>query len=285
MGKKQFLIGLILFVSITSNLYAQNYQLSAYNFGSLGKLTPVEQIKLLKKTGYKGLILNSETKSDSANLNFFLKKLRGDRKFRIHAVMVRYNFTDTPAKREGWKKIVDQISNRDIQLWVIFGKRTEGFNADFIEAKLNEMVAYTNGKNVGLVLYPHSNCVIASAEEALPFVQKINNPNLSLAVHLCHEIRAGNGTRLEDVFNAVKGHIGAVTVCGADSVADFSKPLLMDKSTIKPIGRGNFEMQKFIKPLRNSGYQGLIGFINFKIDEEPEMYLKSSITFWNKLTK
>lgn len=255
-------------------------ELSAYNFGSLGKLAPLDQIALLKKTGYRGIILNSESKEDTVNLGIFLNELKRDKHFKIHAVMVRYNFTDPLQKREGWKTIIDKIAPNGTELWFIFGKKTEGINDSFIETKLKEVVEYAKAKRVKVILYPHSKCYLASAEDALPFVQKIND--LKLAVHLCHEIRAGNGSRINAVFEHAKGYIGAVTLAGTDSVADFSKPVLMDKSTIKPIGLGNFNLANFVEPLRKSKYKGLIGFINFKIEDDPEVYLENSMSVWKK---
>ena len=263
----------------------KGWPLAAYNFGSLGKLTPVDQIALLKKAGYQGIILNSEKNDDLVNLDIFLKELRNDKHFKVHAVMARYNFADSLQKRERWKSLVDRIANKRIELWLIFGKKTEGITNSFIETKLREIVEYAKTKNVPVILYPHSTCYIASAEEALPFVQAINDTNLKLAVHLCHEMRAGNGSRMDMVFEHVKKYIGAVTLAGTDSVADFSQPLLMDKSTIKPIGQGNFNMKNFIKPLLKSEYKGTIGFINFKIDEEPEVYLNASMTVWKNMVK
>lgn len=260
-------------------------ELTAYNFGSLGKLSPTEQIALLKKTGYKGIILNSETKEDSTDLDLFLNELKIDKHFKIHAVMVRYNFTDPLQKREGWKTIIDRIAHKKIELWFIFGKKTEGITNSFIETKLIEVVEYAKAKKVKVILYPHSKCYLASAEDALPFVEKINDHNLKLAVHLCHEIRAGNGSRMDEVFEHVKSYIGVVTLAGTDSVADFSKPILMDKSTIKPIGQGNFNMKNFIEPLRKSKYKGLLGFINFKIEDNPEVYLENSMSEWIKMNK
>jgi sugar phosphate isomerase/epimerase len=260
-------------------------ELSAYNFGSLGKLAPLEQLAVLKKTDYKGIILNSQTKSDTVNLDVFLTALKKNKHFKIHAVMVRYDFTDPVQKREGWKIIVDKIANKNIEIWVIFGKKAVDITDNFIETKLKEVVEYAKTKQVKVILYPHSNCYIASAEEALPFVQKINDPNLQLAVHLCHEIRAGNGARISSVFENVKQYIGAVTLAGTDSMADFSKPKLMDTSTIKPIGQGNFNMAKFIEPLRKSGYKGMVGFINFKIEDDPKTYLKNSMMEWRELNK
>jgi sugar phosphate isomerase/epimerase len=287
----KFEILLICLMATTFTLVSQSSEkqskselsnLTAYNFGSFGRLAPIEQIKVLKVAGYKGIILNSQTREDSVNLNFFIKELRNDKQFNIHALMIRYNFNETEQVREKWKMWVDKIAGKNIELWVIFGKKLDGINDGFIESKLREIVKYAKSKKIKVILYPHSTCYIASAEEALPFVKKINDKNLQLAVHLCHEIRAGNGDRISTVFENVKPYIGAVTLAGTDSVADFSKPKLMDASTIKPIGQGNFDMKNFIEPLLKSDYKGKIGFINFKIEDDPEIYLKSSIIEWNK---
>jgi len=59
----------------------------------------------------------------------------------------------------------------------------------------------------------------------------------------------------------------------------------MDSSTIKPLGQGNYDLKRFLEPLRNSGYKGVVGFINFKIEEDPETYLDASMKVWRTLTK
>jgi len=105
-----------------------------------------------------------------------------------------------------------------------------------------------------------------------------------LAVHLCHEIRAGNGARMDQVFDHVKGRIGAVTLAGTDSIADFSAPKRMDSSTIKPLGQGNYNLELFVKPLLKSGYKGSVGLINFKIEDDPETYLGASLKVMKTLT-
>ncbi len=288
MKSNRFLFVLILLIFCGGILAAtkahtkkERFSLTAYNFGSLGKLSPEEQIQTLKKTGYTGIILNSETQEDLDNLDLFFKETKKTSGFSVHAIMARYNFTDP--NREKWKSLVDTIAGRGIELWIIFGKKKEGITDSFIEEKLREVVLYSAKKHVRVILYPHSLCYIASAEAALPFVEKINAPNLKLAIHLCHEIRAGNGNRMDEVFEHVKGKIGAVTLAGTDSVADFTSNLTMDKSTIKPIDAGNYDLRKFILPLLKSDYMGKVGFINFKIEENPETYLKHSIRVWESL--
>jgi len=267
------------------NTAKSDWPFAAYNFGSLGKLAPETQIDLLEKTGYDGIILSCESQTDFNNLDKYIAKAAKTKNFNIVAVFERYNFNDSTARKERWMKVVDKIAGKRTQLWIIFGKKTEGITEGFIEDKLREMVSYSAPKGVTVVLYPHSKCYIASAEEALPFVEKIDHPNLKLAVHLCHEIRAGNGSRMNEVFEHVKGRIGAVTLAGTDSVADFSAPKLMDSSTIKPLGQGNYNLDNFIGSLLKSEYKGPVGFINFKIEEEPENYLDSSIQVWKNISQ
>lgn len=260
------------------------WQLTAYNFGGLENLKPEEQINLLNNTGYKGIILRGATEENVQNLDRFIIEAEKIEDFNIQSVFVRYNFQDSETDQNRWKSVVDKIAGTRTQLWVIFGKKTEGISDSFVVAKLKEITSYCSPKGVEVILYPHSKCYIESAEEALPFVEKINQANLKLAFHLYHEIRAGNGSRINEVFANVQNWIGAVTIAGTDSVADFSSPLAMDKSTVKPIGQGNFEMKQFSEPLLLSGYLGAVGFMNFKIDEEPQVYLETSMREWEKLT-
>jgi sugar phosphate isomerase/epimerase len=142
---------------------------------------------------------------------------------------------------------------------------------------------YAEENKVRVVLYPHSKCYIESAEQALPFVKRNHSIRLGLAVHLCHEIRAGNAHRIGEVVNAVRPFIGAVTLCGTDSLADFRTAYTMDTTTIKPLDKGNFDTSGFLSAVGRSGYRGAIGFINFSIKEKPPGYLKRSIQKWNLL--
>ena len=69
------------------------------------------------------------------------------------------------------------------------------------------------------------------------FVDKIDHSNLKLAFHLYHDIRAGNGSRIPEVFENIKHQLGAVTLVGTDSIADFTTKITRDTTTIKPLLR------------------------------------------------
>ncbi len=287
---KFVLIFSFLSCSPTKNTDKQSYTnikwpIASYNYGGLEKKTPKEQMQLLENSGYDGIVLKSEKTEDFNSIDEFIRLDEMNPKFKINAVFERYNFNDPTERKERWLKVADKIANKNIQLWIIFGKKTAGITDDFVEEKLREITTYCKNKNIEVILYPHSDCYFSSAEEALPLVEKINKPNLNLAVHLYHEVRAGNGARIAEVFEKVKHRLGAVSLAGSDVVADYTNSKTRDTSTIKPIGYGNFDLANFIKPLKKSNYKGSVAFMNFGIKENPETYLPRSLKEWNKLIR
>ena len=109
---------------------------------------------------------------------------------------------------------------------------------------------------------------------------KIDHPNLKIAFHLYHDIRAGHGSRIPEVFENIKHRLGAVTLAGTDSIADFTTKFTRDTTTIKPLGRGNYDMNNFVEILSNSGYKSSVGFMNFKL-KHPTVYLPRSKNIWD----
>jgi sugar phosphate isomerase/epimerase len=257
------------------------WPISSYNFGGMENMSVEEQVALLRKSGYQGITLRIAKDIDFKNLPDFLSEADKFDDFSINALFVRYNFDDSVERRESWTDVVDQIAGKNIQLWVIFGKKVEGYGNVFVENKLREIVDYAKQKEVEVVLYPHSSCFFESAEEGMPLVEKINDDNLKIAFHLYHEVRAKNGHRIHEVLNVIEHKLGAVTLAGTDSVADYSSPRTRDTSTIKPLGEGTFDLKQFALELNKTEYSGYIGLMNFHLKEAPEVYLPRSKGIWD----
>lgn len=255
--------------------------ISSYNFGEMGKMSIPNQITLLRDSGYHGIILKSETKKDFEIFDQYLMVTDSLDDFKIDAVFERYRHRDDDERRERWKEVVDKIAGKSTQLWMIFSK---GFDDVFMEEKIREIVSYATSKKVVVVLYPHSGTYLESAEEALVFADKINHPNLKVAFHLYHEIRAGHGSRIPEVIKNIKHRLGAVTLAGTDSIPDNTSALTRDTTTIKPFGRGNYNIKDFIDVLSNAGYKGSVGFMNFKF-KTPKEYLPRSKKIWDDFLK
>lgn len=264
-----------------NNSRVNNWPISSYNFGGMENMSAEEQVSLLRKSGYQGITLRVAKGYNFKMLPEFISEVDKYDDFNINAVFIRYNFDDPLELRESWADVVNQIAERNIQLWVIFGKKIEGYGDAFVEEKLREIVDYSTPKEVEVILYPHSSCYFESAEEGMPLVEKINQDNLKIAFHLYHEIRAKNGSRIPQVLNGIKHKLGAVTLAGTDSVADYTSSRTRDTTTIKPLGKGTFDVKQFALELNETEYSGYIGLMNFHFKEVPEVYLLRSKNIWD----
>jgi hypothetical protein len=164
-----------------------------------------------------------------------------------------------------------------------YWRKKAGLTPELLEKEIRSVVEYAASKSLKVTLYPHSKNIIATAEEALVYVKKINSPNLDLAVHTCHEILAGNGGRIEEVLENVKNYLGYVTIAGADNIPNQTTTSGdWDASTLMPLYRGNFDITRVLKKLRSLNYKGSIGFINHRITEAPSTYLQLSKLTYDK---
>ena len=262
---------------------ATNNPFFAYNFGGLENLPPATQIKLLKDNGYDGITLRMAKAEHVQQYKEFAEIVDKTDDFKIYSVFVRYNFDATPEDQNRWKTVVDLIQDKGIDLWFIFGKPIEGVNDEQVEGILRNVVNYSASKNVPVTLYPHSWCYFYSAEQSLPMVKKINHPNLKLALHTCHELKAGNAGRLDEVVYNVKDYLSFITIAGAAKVTDMTSRKSMDRTTIQPLEDGAYDFAPFLKALKEVNYKGPVGYINFKFDKEPDDYLPKSLAEWKRL--
>jgi len=114
-----------------------------------------------------------------------------------------------------------------------------------------------------------------SAEEALPFVEEIQNGNVFLSLHLCHEIRAGNGDRLDEVAAKIGPLLRMPSINGAD-VDAVNETQGWDRS-IKPLTKGDYDSSQFLKALSSVGYEGPVILHTWALDDEAADHHETSI--------
>ncbi len=276
-------------VQVSSNIEAKtitddgNNPFFAYNFGGLDKLTPTEQIKMLKDNGYDGITLRMAKAEHVEQYKEFAEIVDKTDDFKIYSVFVRYNFDAAPEDQNRWKTVVNLIQDKGIDLWFIFGKPIEGVGDEQVEGILRNVVNYSASKKVPVTLYPHSWCYFYTAEQSLPMVKKINHPNLKLAIHTCHELKAGHAGRLDEIVYNVKDYLSFITIAGAAKETDMTSRKSMDRTTIQPLEDGEYDFAPFLKALKEVNFKGPVGYINFKFDKEPEDYLPKSLAEWKLL--
>jgi sugar lactone lactonase YvrE len=263
--------------------FRYDWPLYIYNFGGLDKYSVEEQVKMLHDYGYAGMAVDIADEAKQKQFDQYhaaAKKLDG---FKIYAAFYRFNYDEKTGFSRDWTQVVDRLAGTGTDLWLITGKPQDGLTPEMLEKEIRALVDYAATKKLKVTLYPHSKNIISTAEEALVYVEKINRPNFDLAVHTCHEIRAGNADRIEEVLEKVKSHLGYVTIAGSDNVPNQISGSEWEYSTLKPLYRGNFDLTRVLKKLRSLDYRGSIGFINHRIAEAPDIYLplsKSTYDQW-----
>ncbi|MDI1337555.1 MAG: TIM barrel protein [Lacunisphaera sp.] len=262
--------------------------LYVYNFGGLESLSPEKQCAAATTAGFAGLVLDVNKPETLANLPRHLAYCMLPHATKILAVFTRIDFADPAADTGRYQEVVRQIAGHDIPLWIILGNKKPGLTRPEAEAALAAAVAFAGEHGVRSALYPHSHCYVSSAEQALPYVQKINRLDFTLLLNLCHEMRAGNGDRLGEVVKACAPHISAVIISGADAKVDMTSPRTMDRSTLQPLDRGAFDWASLVRLTDAAGIRAHVAFINFKINtnygEDYREYLPRSIAAWRKAT-
>ncbi len=260
-----------------------DWPLFVYNFGGLDKFSIEEQVNMIHNYGYSGMTVDIGSPSKLADLANYQSAAKKHENFKIFSAFYRFNFDEKQGFSKEWKQAVDQLAGTGTDLWLITGEKKVGLTPELLEKEIRAVVDYATSKSLKVTLYPHSKNIIASAEEALVYVKKINSPNLDLAVHTCHEIRAGNAGRIEEVLENVKNYLGYVTIAGADNIPNIpATGGEWESSTLKPLYRGNFDLTRVLKKLKSINYKGSIGFINHRITEAPDSYLPISKATYDK---
>ena len=259
-----------------------DWPLFIYNFGGLEKYSIEDQVNLLQRYGYAGMAVDIGNATKLAELERYQTAAKKADHFKIYTAFYRFNYDEKNGLSHDWNQAIDRLAGTGTDLWLISGEKRNGLTPDLLEKEMRAVVDYAASNSVKVTLYPHSKNVVSTAEEALVYVEKINRPNFDLAVHTCHEIRAGNADRIEEVLEKVKNHLGYVTIAGSDNIPNGITGSDWEYSTLKPLYRGNFDLTRVLKKLRSLDYRGSIGFINHRISEAPDTYLPLSKSSYDK---
>jgi len=273
------------FVAASQNAYGDAGQpLYIYDSGGLHEMSFEQQAKLVEESGFAGLLIEVESDEDLKNLPLQLAYGRPPHSTRTVAVTVRFDFVDIDKEVAASREAVRAIAHQDIDLWVIVGNKNKDATMEDAEDAVGTLVDYASQHGVRTAIYPHSYCLINSIEEALPLVEKLNKPDLSIVMHLTHEMRAGNTYRMREVMQLSAPHINAITISGADTEIDWASRATMQNSTIKSLDRGNFDWTEFMDDAKSFGIDVPVTFINVLIADAPSDYLPRSMAAWRAYT-
>lgn len=274
------LIKLLFFIlSIYASAQGIDKSLYAFDF-KMDHLSIPERTKLFAELGYSGTTLRVQSDEQREILQSYLKTeefISG--KLTIPVVFFGFNFSNNvESQNKMWRKTLAALPD-GTALWIII-------NGDATKEKtmalLKEMAQEGRKVNKDIVIYPHDNCFIESVEDAIPYLKELNEPNLFLTLHLCHELRAGNGNRLLDVAIKAAPYLKLASISGSN-ITMFENDKGNWSDAIKPLDEGDFDVSKFVSVLQKIKFRGKTVLHTFGIEEEPKNHLSRSIEKWQTM--
>lgn len=276
---QNLLLTFILLQTFTLSSQAIDPSLYVFDF-ELDHLPLSERVTYLKEQGFAGLTMPIRSAVHLEKLKAYLNtdEVKSGA-FSVPIVFMAYDFKFKEKLDLLWKEAL--AISPGMPLWVIF-KSDENFTQEHIKGVLEEMTAEAAKFGSDIVIYPHDRTMIEGVEQALPLVQQLNKNNLKLTLHLCHELRAGNGNRLLDIAIAASPYLTHASISGSNiSVIDNSTDW---SDTIKPLDEGDYDVEKFVSVLQKIKFKGKTVLHTFGIKDN-ENHLVRSMEKWNDMVK
>ena len=237
-----------------------------------------EQATMLKELGYEGVG------------HIWLEKVDERLKTLDAAGLKLFQITMTVTLAEGkpaydarFKEVLTFVKGRRVQFCLLVGgAKPSDTSADARGvAILREMSEVARDSDAQLLLYPHANDWIERIEDSVRVAQKVDRPNVGSMFNLCHWLRVDKQRDYAPLLKQAMPRLWAVSINGADEQDD--QPGW--ERYIQPLDKGDFDLGRFLKTLKELGFRGPIGLQCYGIGGDTREHLARSMAAWRKLSE
>jgi len=277
-------LSLLFLLFLNQLIHAQSFKPSFFCFEDAFLLsenyTFEDQARLLKTLGYDGIELEG--------LDNYEEKLRILDKYNLNVYMV-YIQIDLEKEQPYDTRLHDFIklvNGKAVTLWLHIHSEKYGpsdaAGDSLCVPILQELADFAKTNNVKLALYPHSRFWLEKLGDSVRLTQKAGRANLGAVFNLCHFLKTDTRDSLE--FKLVKSipYLSAVSINGAD---DGNTRDMEWARLIQPLGEGSFDVLNILRLLKINNYKGPVGLQCYDIKGDPAVFLKTSITTWERYLK
>ncbi len=238
--------------------------------------TAKEQVEMVRELGYAGIGCTA-----GKGLSEMLEELdKND--LRLFAVYLGANIdADQPKYGPELKEAIDVLKGRNSILWLFVQSKklrpsqTEGDKrAVEVIQEISNMAA---GAGLRVALYPHTGFWLEKVEDAIRVAKKVDRKNVGVTFNLCHWLRTEDEKNMRSLITSAMPHLFVVSINGADSGGKDWKQL------IQTLDRGTFNIGRFLRTLKRSGFTGPIGFQGYGIGGDAYDNLRRSMDAWLEL--
>lgn len=256
----------ILLTLCAVSLAANAHPFFAFDNGvGRGVWTPEEQVSQLSELGYAGISYQDEEDLDARLAAFEKGGLK------IFNLYVPCHVDQEPTYSEGLVRTIARLKGTGIDLWLT----VQGHAADDASAvkAIQEIADLAKASGIRVALYPHAGFHVASLDDALRVIEKVERDNVGLTFNLCHELKAGNGPRIDELLEKAAPQLFYVSINGAEPDGDWGR-------LIQPLGDGAFDVYAVLKKLKALAYAGPVGLQCYNVKGDPRQNLEKSMAAW-----
>ncbi len=142
---------------------------------------------------------------------------------------------------------------------------------------------------VKIMLYPHINCWIECAEDAIRVSEKVNRRNFGMTFNLCHFLAHSYREKIDpvkrfpDLAKESLPYLFAISFNGASAKPSDENHIW--NSFIQPLGDGNYDTYLYLKTFLDLNFSGPIGLQTYGIKQPSDVHLKESMDTWKRYKK
>ncbi len=189
---------------------------------------------------------------------------------------------DKPAYDARFKDVLALVKGRSTQFCLLIGgaKPSDSAADPRGVATLREMSDLARDSGAQLLLYPHVGDWIERIEDSVRVAQKVDRPNVGSMFNLCHWLRVDQQREYAPLLKQAMPRLWAVSINGAalrDDQPGWER-------YIQPLDKGDFDVGRLLKTLKELGYRGPIGLQCYGIGGDAREHLARSMAAWRKLS-
>ena len=240
--------------------------------------TAKEQVEMVKELGYAGIGGRADKE-----LGEMLEELDKNG-LRMFAVYLGANIdADQPSYGPELKEAIEVLKGSNSILWLFVQSKKfkpsqpEG-DGRAVEV-IREISDMATEAGLRVALYPHTGFWLEKVEDAIRVAEIVDRKNVGITFNLCHWLRTEDEKNMRSLIISTMPHLFVVSINGADSGGKDWKQL------IQTLDRGTFDIGRFLRTLKRSGYTGPIGFQGYGIGGDAYDNLRRTMDAWRKLNK
>jgi sugar phosphate isomerase/epimerase len=241
--------------------------------------TAQSQTAMLKELGYAGICYWERNPEQGTKcLTEMLGELNNSN-LKIFGVYFTIKL-DEPADNQiaSIENSIKSLSGRKTSVWLAITsdtyKKSDAAGDEQAVAIINKIADIANKNGVSVALYPHENFWLEKIEDAVRLTEKSNRRNVGVIFNLYHWLKTDKPANMQAILTKASPCLLAVTINGSS-----------EAGSIETLDKGTFDLYKFLKALRHTGFTGPIGLQGYGIGGDIRENLRRSMQTWREFSQ